>query len=113
MLTYANFCSSFTFKNCVGNSDAQAVFDSLCKPENIYNMISFTNLKLPAISGIAKNLERRMVKFILGHFGYEPLVGGLDERARLRNFSEAKLFKTASVYELKNAPINSIVMQII
>lgn len=133
MLIYADFCSSFTFKNCVGNSDAQAVFDSLCKPENIYNMISFTNLKLPAISGIAKNLESsfahapqfpltdhknrqivgRMVKFILGHFGYEPLVGGLDERARLRNFSEAKLFKTASVYELKKTPTNSIVMQII
>lgn len=133
MLTYTDFCSTFTFKNCVGNSDAEAVFNLLCKSENIHNMMVFTKSKLPAISGIVKDLEStfanaplfpladhknrqivgRMVKFILGHFGYEPLVGGLDERARLRNFSEAKLFKTASVYELKNAPTNSIVMQII
>lgn len=67
-------------------------------------VLLFTNLKLPAISGIARDLENmfsnaslfpltdyknrqivgRMVKFILEHFGYEPLVGGLDERARLR-----------------------------
>ena len=133
MLTYVDFCNSFAFKNCAGNSDAQNVFDFLCKPETIHNMMVFTNLELPAISGVAKNLEnmfanaplfpltnpqnrqivRRMVKFILGYFGYEPLVGGLDDRARLRNFSGAKHFKTASVYELKNTPTNSIVMKII
>lgn len=133
MLTYMDFCDSFKFKNCVGNSDAQAVFDSLCEPENIYNMMVFTKLKLPAISGIVKDLENkfsnstlfpltdyknrqivgRMVKFILSHFGYKPSVGGLDERANLRNFSNAKLFKTASVYELKNTPANSIVMRIV
>lgn len=133
MLTYSDFCNSFTFKNCVGNNDAKNVFDFLCRPENIYSMIIFTNLKLPAISGIVKDLENifanaplfsltdhknrqivgRMAKFILSHFGYAPIVGGLDERAKLRNFSEAKLFKTASVYELKNTPTNSIVMKIV
>lgn len=133
MLTYVDFCNSFAFKNCARNNDAQNVFDFLCRPEIIHNMMVFTNLELPAISGVTKNLENtfanaplfpladpqnrqivgRMVKFILGHFGYEPLVGGLDERARLRNFSGAKLFKTASVYGLKSTPSNSIVMKII
>ena len=133
MFTYVDFCNSFAFKNCAGNTDAQNVFDFLCRPETIHNMMVFTNLELPAISGVAKDLENmfanaplfpltdpqnrqivgRMVKFILEHFGYKPLAGGLDERARLRNFSEAKLFKTASVYELKNTPSNSIVMNII
>ena len=133
MLNYQDFCNSFTFKNCTGNLDAQNVFDFLCLPENIHNMIIFSELKLPAISGIVSQLESqfanapqfpltdhrnrqvvgRMVRFILKHFGYGPFAGGLDERAKLRNFSYAKLFVTASVYEKKNPPINSIVVNII
>ena len=133
MLTYPDFCNTFSFKNCKGNLDAQNVFDFLCKPENIYSMIVFSDLKLPAISGIVSHIEQnfanapqfplddyknrqtvgRMAKFILSHFGYEPIVGGLDERAKLRNFSNANMFKTASVYEKKNPPINSITMNII
>ena len=133
MLTYNDFCNSFSFKNCAGNTDAQNVFDFLCNPFNVHNMMVFTNLNLPAISGIVKELENqfatapqfpltdyknrqivgRMVKFILKHFGYEPLAGGLDERTRLRNFSEAALFKTGSVYQLANDPTNYITMQIL
>lgn len=133
MLTYQAFCQSFSFKNCTGNLDAQNIFDFLCKPENIHNMIVFSDLKLPAISGIVSQIEEkfanasqfplddyrnrqtvgRMAKFVLGHFGYEPIAGGLDERAKLRNFSNAKLFVTASVYEKKKAPTNSISMKII
>lgn len=133
MLTYQAFCNSFNFKNCIGNLDAQNVFDFLCIPENIYSMIIFSELKLPAISGIVGELESkfanvpqfpltdhrnrqvvgRMARFVLEHFGYSPLIGGLDERAKLRNFSNAKLFVTASVYEKKNPPINSIAMIII
>lgn len=133
MITYTDFCKSFVFKHSAGNSDAQAVFDFLSKPENIHNMIVFTNLKLPAISGIVQDLENtfsaaplfpltndrnrqivgRMVKFILEHFGYAPSVGGPRSRTALRNFSEAKLFKTASVYDLVNPPIHTILMQIV
>ena len=133
MLTYQDFCKSFAFKNCAGNTDAQKVFEFLCIPENIYSMIIFSGLKLPAISGIVSELESqfanvpqfpltdhrnrqvvgRMAKFILKHFGYETIAGGLDERARLRNFSNAKFFVTASVYEKKKTPTNSISMTII
>lgn len=119
MLTYSDFCNFFTFNGCANNLDAQHVFDYLCLPENIHSMIIFSELELPAISGIVIKLERqfanlpyfsltdyrkrqivgRMIKFILSHFGYLPVAGGLDERSKLRNFSQATLFKTASVYQ--------------
>ena len=131
--SYVLFCSSFSFKNCAINADAQRVFNFLCKPENVHNMIIFSNLNLPAISGIAKELEKnfanspqfpltdrtnrqtvgRMVKFILGHFGYVPTIGSPDARAKLRNFSEANLFKTCSLYELTNTPVNSLGIKIV
>lgn len=132
-LTYNAFTCTFTFSGCTGNSDANAVFDFLCLPENIHSMIVCSNLKLPALSGIVKELEDRfsaapqfpltdnrnrqivgrMTKFILNHFGYEPCAGGSNDRMKLRNFSEAKLFKTASVYVLNNTPVNFISMQIV
>ena len=131
--SYAGFCSSYSFRNSANNTGAQAVFNFLCKPENIHSMIIFANLKLPVISGIVKELENnfsntrqfpltnrtnrqtvgRMIKFILGHFGYVPTIGSPDARAKLRNFSEAELFKMCSLYELQNIPVNSISMKII
>lgn len=131
--SYTLFCSSYSFKNGANNTDAQAVFNFLCKPENIHSMTIFANLNLPVISGIVKELENnfsnttqfpltnrtnrqtvgRMIKFILGHFGYVPTIGSPDARAKLRNFSEATLFKMCSLYEFQNTPVNSISMKII
>lgn len=133
MLTYQDFCKHYNFKGCVGNTDAINIFNYLIKPETISNMIVFSDIGLPAISGIANILETnysnavnfpltnfnnrqttgRMVRFILGHFGYEKVSGGLDKEARLRDFSKAKLYKTSSVYKLSTTPINAISMQII
>lgn len=133
MLTYQDFCSHYNFKGCVGNTDAINIFNYLIQPETIANMITFSNIGLPAISGIANTLETnfsnatnfplsdfknrqttgRMVGFILGHFGYEKVSGGLDKDARLRDFSKANLFKTSSVYKFTTTPINTIAMQII
>lgn len=121
--------TDFTSTDLLNNSGASNVFDFLSEPLNIHSLIIFSDLGLPAISGIASTLEDnfsndptfplsdfrnrqttgRMVKFILGHFGYTPQTGGLDERARLRNFSNASNFKTASVYSLTEKPKNKIV----
>ncbi|MDE7425731.1 MAG: hypothetical protein K2N51_18890 [Lachnospiraceae bacterium] len=133
MLTYQDFCNHYNFKGCVGNADAINIFNYLIQPKTIANMIAFSEIGLPAISGIANILESnysnatnfpltdfknrqitgRMVCFILEHFGYEKVSGGLDKEARLRDFSKTNLFKTSSVYELIATPINTIAMQII
>lgn len=135
MLTYSDFCSFYSFNGCTNNLDAQQIFEYLCMPKNIHSMIIFSDLELPAISGIALKLEShfanlpnfsltdyrkrqivgRMIKFILSHFGYYPIAGGLDERAKLRNFSKATLFKTASVYQYQTdpAPLNSLLINIV
>ena len=132
MMCYKDFCkkNSAKLKN---NTDAEAVFDFLCNPKNINNMIVISNLGLPAISGIVKEIENkfgnapafpmtnftnrqivgRMVKYILEKFGYEPVAKGLDERAKLRDFTGAKLFKTASVYAQTKQPVYSLNIQIV
>lgn len=130
MIKYENFCGNS--KSWVLNSDAKAVFDFLCMPENIHNMIVMSNLGLPAISGLVKELETRfansptfpltegtnrqlvgkMAKHILGYFGYEPVANGQDERGQLRNFTGAKIFKTASVYALNNPAKCSLTIEI-
>lgn len=133
MLNYLSFCNYYNFNGCVGNTDAQNVFNYLSQPENIYNMIVFSNVNLPAISGIVHSLENifatttdfpltnptnrqtvgRMVKFIMEHFGYEPIASGLDKDSKLRDFSNAQYFKRPSVYSKTKAPINTISMTII
>jgi len=60
--SYAGFCSSYSFRNSTNNTGAQAVFNFLCKPENIHSIIIFANLKLPVISGIVKELENNFSK---------------------------------------------------
>lgn len=132
MVSYADFCKGSTEK-WTNNTDAAAVFGFLCKPENIHNMIVMSKLGLPAISGIVKELEEgysnlpdfllsegsnrqivgKMVKYILGQFGYVPVANGHDERGQLRNFTGANLFKTASVYSLTSAPKCSLSIQVI
>ncbi|MCI8293423.1 MAG: hypothetical protein HFH53_07815 [Hespellia sp.] len=132
MLTYQDFCKTYAFENCQTNTDAYDVFDFLCDPGNIYNMTIFSDLALPAISGLVENLENtfkntasfpltdgqnrkivgRMVKFILGHFGYTPVTTSTN-RNKLRNFSNAAFFKTAAIYSKTKNAVNSIQLQLI
>lgn len=126
MVTYGEFCAACS-KKLTANSDANAVFDFLCIPENIHNMIVMSNLGLPAISGIVKELEanfsnsasfpltdenRRhignMVKLIIRQFGYEPVF----RRVQLRNFTGAKIFKTSSIYAKTKKPQSVLTIQI-
>lgn len=131
MINYENFCGNSS-KKWTLNSDAKDVFDFLRMPENIHNMIVMTSLGLPALSGLVKELEDRfenapkfpltdgtnrrlvgkMARHILNYFGYEPVANGQDERGQLRNFTGAKLFKTASIYEKKHDAKCSLTIQI-
>lgn len=122
-MTYKNFCKLNV--KLINNQGARQVFAYLTTPDVIHNLIIFSDMGLPAISGIGKDLEDqfannnsdfdlsnphnrqlvgRMVKFILGFFSYEPLAKGLDERTQLRKFSQCKYFKTASVYQQTQEP---------
>jgi hypothetical protein len=132
-MIFSNYCKTNNQK-LINNSDAADAFDYLSSPEIVANMIAFTGVGLPAISGIAKELEEKyngtssfslenphnrqqvgkMVKYILSFFGYETDINGLEERAQLRQFSKSKLFKTAAVYRKTNAsPLKKIQTRII
>lgn len=128
-MNFQNYCKNYNQK-LINNSEAEKVFIFLSTPATIHNMINFCEVGLPAISGIASIIEQnyasssifpisdfrnrqvvgKMVKYILGFYGYTPQAGGLDERARLRNFSNSEYFKTASVYSLTNTPRFKIVV---
>lgn len=131
MKTYDEYCGNDPV--WLNNADAKAVFDFLCEPENIYNMIVMSERGLPAISGIVKELEEKfanapqfplkegvnrqnvgkMVKCVLLQFGYEVLANGFDDRAQLRNFTGAKHFKTAAVYAKTAKAEHSLSIQIV
>lgn len=116
-MTFQNFCETCN-KKLIGNTDAEAVFNFIKKPEIISNLITFSDAGLPAISGIASYLEStynnsllfplsnphnrqqvgKMIKFILRFFAYETEINGLDERAQLLKFTNCDNFKTAAVY---------------
>lgn len=118
MLDYREFCGKSGFDRDVVNTDAMRVFEFFCQPETIYSMIAFSEVGLPAFSGIAKDLERnfadvplfplrklpnrqvtgKMAKFVLEHFGYEPIAEGVKKNTKLREFSQAKLFGQSAVY---------------
>lgn len=128
-MNFADFCNKYNQK-LLNNVDAQNVFDYLATPSTIHNLMAFSEVGLPAISGIIPYLEGnfgnsptfplsdfrnrqtvgKMVKYILGYYGYTPQTGGLDERAKLRGFSKSMYFKTASVYSLTDTPQKKIVV---
>lgn len=109
-------------KSLINNVTCKEIFLYLCKPETVVNMITFSSVGLPALSGIASYLEKnyastpdfplndhrkrqvvgKLVRYVLSFYGYTPVGGGLEERAQLRKFSDAQLFKTASIYAQTN-----------
>jgi len=96
-------------------------------PESVNKMIIASEMGLPAITPIVKELEKRfensklsplhhegknqnavhrqnvgrMIKFVMAQFGYIPVDGGLSERARIPKFAESKHFSTAAIYAKK------------
>lgn len=114
----------------IENSDTIKMMEFLSSAESVNQMLVASELKLPAITPIVGELERRfgnctlaplnhegknqnavhrqnvgrMVKFIMSQFGYVPVAGGLNERARIPKSANSQFFSTAAVYEkLKDA----------
>lgn len=109
------------------NMDERKVFEFLCIPENIYSMVMMSELGLPALSGVVKEIEDKfsdlpdfplseenrkivgkMAKFILAQFGYAPVTGSSDEEMRLRCFTGAHIFKFAHIYKKDGAADHSL-----
>ncbi len=97
----------------------------LSQPEIVNKMIIASDMELPVLTLIAKELEEhfdenstfpvcvlknnanatarqnvgRIVKFIMGEFGYTPKYGKLSDRTRLPAISNSQFFSTSAVYE--------------
>lgn len=119
MITFEGYIKSDKKMNKIAdNEDAKKIFDYLCLPKCVYNMIIFSKIGLPAITGIAKELEDlygnsktfplsndrskqvigKMISYILSFYGYSPVVVKSNEK-RLRKFVGARYFKSSSVYQ--------------
>lgn len=114
----------------VNNSDIVAIVDFLSSADSINKMIVVSDLGLPALTGVVKDLEEKfanckgfplnhdapdhnatnrrsigwMIKFIMKQVGYSPVDGGLSERARLRDFAGSKYFSTSAIYQKNCTP---------
>ena len=107
------------------NHAVEAIMDFLTEPAQINKMIVCTNLGLPALTGVVKELEEKfadsdfplnhdgphsnsanrrnigwMIKYIMREYGYLPLQQ--DASARIGSFSGSKYFTTAARYEKVN-----------
>lgn len=107
-----------------GKNGVEEVMDYLVDPATINKMIIASEMELPVLTLIAKELEikfnkdsnfpvvvtadnknstarqnvGRMIKFIMAQFGYTPIEGGLSERARIPAISGAEYFSTSGIY---------------
>ena len=114
-------------RSIIDNVDTRAIMDFLSLPESVNKMIIASEMGLPAITPIVKELEDRfensrlsplhhqgknqnavhrqnvgrMIKFVMAQFGYVPVDGGLSERARIPKFAQSKHFSTAAIYAKK------------
>ncbi len=123
----------------IDNVDTRAIMNFLSLPESVNKMIIASEMGLPAITPIVKELENRfgnsrlsplhhqgknqnavhrqnvgrMIKFIMAQFGYIPVDGGLSERARIPQFAQSKYFSTAAIYAKKESCRYKIEVKII
>jgi hypothetical protein len=100
------------------------VMEFLTKPESVYKMIIASEMGLPVLTLIGKELEimfdehsnfpvvylgndknptarqnvGRMIKVVMHEYGYTPVDGGLSEQARIPAVSGAEYFSTSSIY---------------
>lgn len=100
------------------------VMDFLVKPESVYKMIIASEMGLPVLTLIGKELEikfdehsnfpvvylgndknptarqnvGRMIKVVMEQYGYTPIDGGLSEQARIPAVSGTEYFSTSAIY---------------
>ena len=110
------------------NVDTEKMLIYLLQPEAINKMMIASEFELPALTFIVADLEKkfkdcknaplnhegqyqnalhrqnigRMIKYIMREFGYVPIDGKINERARLPKFSGSKYFSTSAVYAKYN-----------
>ena len=98
--------------------------DFLSKPESVNKLIVASQIGLPALTGIVKELENQfgncalfplnhnakdynapnrrnigwMVRFVMREYGYTPVSKG-TERSRIGKFSGSKYLGTSAIYE--------------
>lgn len=123
----------------IENIDTRSIMDFLSLPESVNKMIIASEMGLPAITPIVKELENkfessklsplhhqgknqnavhrqnvgRMIKFVMAQFGYIPIDGGLSERARIPKFAQSKHFSTAAIYAKKETCRYKIKVEIV
>ena len=122
--------SDYFIKSSIDNNDTRAIMDFISSAQSVNKMIVASEMGIPAITPIVKELESkfansylsplhhngknqnavhrqnvgRMIKFVMAQFGYVPVDGGLSERARIPKFANSQYFSTAAVYKrLKDA----------
>lgn len=114
----------FEKSKIVKNQTTIDIMDFLSSAESVNKMIVASEMGLPVLTPIVKELENefgdstdfplnhkgenhnatnrqnigRMVKFIMKQFGYIPVDGGLSERARIPQFAASQYFSTAGIY---------------
>lgn len=112
----------------------EEVMDYLVNPAIIDKMIIASEMDLPVLTLVAKDLENkfdknsnfpvvvtegnknalgrqnvgRMIKFIMAQYGYTPIDGGLSERARIPAVSGAEYFSTSGIYKKTEEAIYEI-----
>ena len=117
-----------------GKSGVEEVMDYLVNPGIIDKMIIASEMDLPVLTLIAKDLENkfdknsnfpvvvtdlnknalgrqnvgRMIKFIMAQYGYTPIDGGLSERARIPAVSGSEYFSTSGIYKKTEEAIYEI-----
>lgn len=103
----------------------EEIMDYLVSPDIINKMIIASEMELPVLTLIAKDLEKkfdensnfpvvvinneknslarqnvgRMIKYIMKQYGYTPIDGGLSERARIPAISGSEYFSTSGIYK--------------
>ena len=116
-------------RSSIDNVDTRAIMDFLSTPESVNKMIIASEMGLPAITPVVKELEKRfgnavlsplnrqgknqnavhrqnvgrMIKYVMAQFGYMPAGGGSSERTRIPKFAHSQHFSTAAIYEKKEA----------
>ena len=112
------------------NSDAIAIFNLLSEDESIISMIDASEAGKPALAacvsaveayfdnsqnptmnltdGFTRTVVGRMVKSILGPFGYEVTI-----QKDLPKATKAKYFTSASCYELRGIPRMKVARKIV
>lgn len=101
------------------------VMDFLVKPESVFKMIVASEMDLPVLTLIGKELEKkfdehsnfpvvylssnknptarqnvgRMIKVVMAQYGYTPVDGGLSEQARIPAVSGTEYFSTSGIYK--------------